>query len=182
MNEPGPGPGTLRIGITIAVPEPFHSFLARAREQFGDKDAGRVPPHVTLLMPTLVEPGELDVLGEHLASVASSHPCFTIRLHGTGTFRPVSPVVFARVDVGASECQALSTAIRRGSLDQEQRFPYHPHVTVAQEVSDEVLDRAVAELSGFDAVFEVTQFDAYLSDDEDEWTPWRSYSLRLPDA
>ena len=51
-------------------------------------------------------------------------------------------------------------AARRGhraapELHRELRFPYHPHVTVAQDVAPEALDKAYEDLADFSALFEV---------------------------
>ena len=51
-------------GVAVTVPEPWGAQLQDAREQFGDPMASAIPPHVTLLPPTVVEdealPGFLD--------------------------------------------------------------------------------------------------------------------------
>ena len=44
---------------------------------------------------------------------------------------------------GASDCTDLAEEIRSGPLDHETRFPYHPHVTLAQDVDDIALDLAL---------------------------------------
>ena len=85
-----------------------------------------------------------------------------MHLAGTGTFRPTSPVVFIQIATGVSHCELLERAIRRGPLARELDFPYHPHVTVAQEVADAALDEAYDGLSGFVARFPVEQLRALL--------------------
>ena len=78
----------------------------------------------------------LPAVEEHLAAVAAAHLPFTLHLRGTGTFRPVTQVVFVAVAAGISECELLAAAIRAApELHREARFPYHPHVTVAQDVA-----------------------------------------------
>ncbi|MEZ5113967.1 MAG: hypothetical protein R2693_11165 [Nocardioidaceae bacterium] len=59
----------------------------------------------------------------------------------------------------------------------ESKFPYHPHVTVAHEVSEEMLDQAYTELASFEAEFEATHCWLYLHDDESGWQPERSFAL-----
>ena len=71
-----------------------------------------------------------------------SDTAFRIRLRGTGTFRPVSPVVFVMVAEGISGCEQLAVSVRRGPLAVDLQFPYHPHVTVAHHLADGSLDRA----------------------------------------
>ncbi|WP_368671860.1 2'-5' RNA ligase family protein, partial [Jatrophihabitans endophyticus] len=48
-------------------------------------------------------------------------------------------------------------------------FPYHPHVTVAQEIGDEALDEAYDGLSGFVARFPVDRFVLFSRDTAGAW-------------
>ncbi|WP_029290497.1 2'-5' RNA ligase family protein [Cellulomonas sp. HZM] len=153
------------IGVSITIPEPHHSALQEARARFGDPMASAIPPHITLLGPTIVEPEETAAVQAHLDAVAAGHAPFTVRLRGTGTFRPVSQVAFVQVADGIAGCEQLEQEVRSGPLDQELRFHYHPHVTVAHELADESLDEAIDELAEFDATFVVDSFECYVHDE-----------------
>ena len=59
------------------------------------------------------------------------------------TLMPPTPVARdARADV-IDHLRAIAEEIRSGPLDHEARFPYHPHVTLAQDVDDVALDLAL---------------------------------------
>ena len=167
----------VRIGIALAVPVPFGPTLQRARAGFGDPLAQDIPPHVTLLGPTVVEPIELAVIADHLTGVGRLLAPFTVHLRGTGTFRPVSDVVFVQVVQGIAECEQLERAVRSGPLEQELRFNYHPHVTVAHDVPDESLDRAFAELATFEARFLVDSIQVFEHGDDGVWRTVRDVPL-----
>ena len=167
----------VRIGVALEVPAPFGPALQAAREGFGDPLAQDIPPHVTLLGPTVVDPDELGVVRAHLAEVGRAHAPFTLHLRGTGTFRPVSPVVFVQVVQGIAECEQLERSVRSGPLQQDLRFNYHPHVTVAHEVPETALDRAFGELAGFEAQFRVTAFQVFEHGDDGVWRAVRDFPL-----
>jgi 2'-5' RNA ligase len=167
----------VRIGVAITVPEPYGSVLQEARARFGDPWAQFIPPHITLLGPTVIEHHEITPVDEHLAAIAEQHGPFVLRLRGTGTFRPVSPVVFVQVAEGVGGCERLERSVRSGVLAQELRFSYHPHVTVAHEVPDEQLDAALGGLADFDASFVVDSFHSYAHGDDGVWRPARDFSL-----
>lgn len=167
----------VRIGVALQVPEPFGPLLQRARAEFGDPLAHDIPPHVTLLGPTVVDPEHLEVVGDHLTAVGKEHAPFTVLLRGTGTFRPVSAVVFVQVVKGIAECEQLERAVRSGPLDQALRFNYHPHVTVAHDVPEDALDRAFDELAGFEAEFEVDSLQVYEHGDDGVWRAVRDFPL-----
>lgn len=163
------------LGVAIAIPEPWGTQLQEYRTAIGDATATLIPTHVTLVPPT--EFVDLDEIDEHLRRAATGHEPFPLHLRGTGTFRPVSPVVFVSVVEGISDCEQLANLVRSGPLAQELEFPYHPHVTVAHHLDDDVLDRAFAELRDFQCRFEVDEFHLYVHDDFSGWQVRRSYAL-----
>jgi 2'-5' RNA ligase len=167
----------LRVGVATGIPEPFGSALDRARADAGDPLAAYIPAHVTLLGPTDVPLVALGAIEDHLSRVAPRFGPFPVRLRGTGTFRPVTEVVFVAVAAGISEFEQLASAVRDGPLARELHFPYHPHVTVAHDIATEALDKVFEELADFSAQFEVDQFTLYVHGDDGRWRPRRSYRL-----
>lgn len=165
------------IGVSIAVPEPWATRLQAYRESLGDETAATIPTHITLLPPIDVDESLLPAIQQHLTEVSANTHVFGIHLRGTGTFRPVSPVVFVGVVEGISDCEALAMSVRRGPLAIEAEFPYHPHVTVAHHQPEEVLDRAFSELSTFDCEFDVETFWLYVHLDNRGWSPSRDFPL-----
>jgi len=165
------------IGVSIAIPAPYADELQQLRASFGDPLADSIPTHVTLLPPTEVIEGGMEDVSRHLAAVANAHRPFTMLLRGTGTFRPVSPVVFVQVAGGIVQCEQLEQAVRSGPLWRNLQFYYHPHVTVAHHVDEASLDRAFEELGSYRREFEVSEFHLYEHGDDLVWRPVRRYGL-----
>ena len=175
---PDVGMAMTQIGIAVDIPEPWGSYLTRRRAEAGDPRAVDVPAHLTLLGPTEIPLASLPAAEQRLAEVAAGHPPYTLHLRGTGTFRPVTEVVFVAVAAGISECEQLAAAIGAvPELQREHRFPYHPHVTVAQDVASEALDQVYEDLAGFSARFEVTAFTLFSHSGETRWQPRRDFRL-----
>ncbi|MBM2622202.1 2'-5' RNA ligase family protein [Actinoplanes sp. LDG1-06] len=173
-------PLTTRIGVAIDIPEPWGELLTQRRAAAGDPQAAYTPAHVTLLGPTDVRTDTLPAIEKHLETVAAAQVPFTIHLRGTGTFRPVTEVVFVTLAVGISECELLAEAIvSSGDVHRDSRFPYHPHVTVAQDVPAEALDAVFDDLAGFSAKFHVPAFTLF-SRGEGPWKRRRDYPLGVP--
>jgi 2'-5' RNA ligase len=166
-------PPTEVVGVAVAIPEPHASILSKWRRQVGDPAADLVYPHVTLLPPTPVPVGRMPEIEAHLAAAAAGHRPFVMHLAGTGTFRPTSPVVFIQVAMGVADCEQLERTIRRGPLARELDFPYHPHVTVAQDVPETGLDEAYEGLADFVARFRVERFALFSRNAAGRWT-WRT--------
>ncbi len=164
-------------GVAVTVPEPWAERLQAARERAGDSMAQAIPPHVTLLPPTAVEPHELDGFAAHLEAVCSGLAPFEMVLSGTGTFRPVSPVVFVQVSRGIGHCERLEAAVRSGPVERRLDFPYHPHVTIAHHLDDAALDRAFDGLADFRCRFVVSSIELYHHDPDGVWRVVRSFDL-----
>jgi 2'-5' RNA ligase len=161
------------LSVSIAVPQPFAGELQRLRSSFGDPSARSVPTHVTLLSPTEIAAEKWSEIHEHLQRVADAQQPFTMLLRSTGTFRPISPVVFVQVAGGISACERIEKAIRTGPLSRNVAFYYHPHVTVAHQLDDAAMDRAFNELASYACSFEVNAFDLVEHGDD---LVWRSVS------
>ncbi len=168
------------LGVSIAVPDPWGSELQQYRIDVGDDSARHIPTHITLLPPHQVADDEMEGVVSHLAEVARKNLPFRVHLRGTGTFRPVSPVVFVGVVEGISQCEQLAAGVRRGPLVVEPSFPYHPHVTVAHHLPEGQLERAFVELERYDAAFDVPEMWMYLHDEDSGWRPSESFPLGSP--
>jgi 2'-5' RNA ligase len=172
-----PSEDSVTIGVAIAVPDPWGAQLQDYRTALGDDTAKGIPTHITLMPPFAVRAGGLPALEQHLAEASAAHHTFPIHLRGTGTFRPISPVVFVTLAEGISACEQLAFSVRRGPLDVDLQFPYHPHVTVAHHLEDDSLDRAFSELASFECDFTVDRFSLFVHDQTAGWMPTRDFAL-----
>lgn len=143
------------VGIAIEVPAPFGPELDAVRERYAPGSDG-MAAHVTILAPIDIDADVMTAVEGHLAEVASRTPPFRLVLRGAGSFRPVSPVVFVAVADGIAACEQLEREVRSGDLAVETRFPYHPHVTIAHDLPDAVLDQAFDDLADYRAAMEIT--------------------------
>ena len=167
------------IGVALAIPEPWASELQDYRTSVGDTTATMIPTHITLVPPTEVD--EADLPGRRGTPRRRGRPARAVSRStcaGTGTFRPVSPVVFVTVAEGISQCEQLAAAVRQGPLAMDLQFPYHPHVTIAHHLPDDVAGPRVPELASFDSVFDATEFHLYVHDEETGWKPTRDFPLQ----
>lgn len=170
------------IGVAIAVPEPWGGRLQEYRTALGDPTAAGIPTHITLVPPYEVDPEDLPTVEKHLAEASTMNTSFKVHLRGTGTFRPISPVVFVTVVEGISGCEQLALSLREGPLTCDLQFPYHPHVTVAHHLDDPTLDKAFDELSDFECAFEADRFSLYVHDPATGWVPTRDFPLNPSEA
>jgi 2'-5' RNA ligase len=166
------------IGVAVAIPEPWASELQDYRTAVGDTTAAMIPTHITLVPPIHIDDVLVADVEKHLEEAAAEVASYRVHLRGTGTFRPVSPVVFVTLVKGISQCEQLAGAVRRGPLDVALQYPYHPHVTVAHHLEDPLLDRAFDELGAFECEFDVSGFHLYVHDADEGWQPTRRFALQ----
>jgi 2'-5' RNA ligase len=167
------------VGVLIEIPEPHASVLSGWRKRVGDELGAVIPPHVTLLPPTPIERSKLPAVHTHLAESAEAGHPFPMHLFGTGTFRPMSPVVFIQVARGIADCEGLQRLVRSGPLTRELEFTYHPHVTVAQDIPDGQLDAAYDGLASFIARFPVDHFSLFERAPGGAWSRLEDFRLGI---
>ena len=73
----------------------------------------------------------------------------------------MSQTSFVVVQQGAAECEQLAERVRSGPLHRSLTYPYHPHVTIAVDLSDEVHDRAEEDSAGFRLEFAVAEIERF---------------------
>lgn len=163
MEVPEPGADECVVGVTLPVPEPWAGRVRLVRAACGDPLALAIPPHVTLVPPTAVDAHAFARVRRHVEAVASRTAPFVIGLDGTGTFRPVSPVVYLSLCRGTAELGGLHAELRApgGPFDVPARFTFHPHVTLAHDVADHALDFAQKRASGLRARFVAERIHLY---------------------
>lgn len=158
------------IGIAVAVPEPWASEIHQWRRGYGDRYADRMPTHLTILPPTRVDLLDLPAVHDGLRQAARAVPPFTLRLAGTGTFRPESAVVFLDVAEGGADCAALEEQVRAHlPMARPRLHPYRPHVTIAMDVPDVVLDEAADAHADVEITWQVLEVTLYFRDPQGYW-------------
>jgi 2'-5' RNA ligase len=165
------------VGVALPIPEPWGGYLQQLRVAYGEERAEHIPTHITLMPPTPVAAEQVEPLREHLLRVAASHASFEVLLRGTGTFRPVSDVVYVQVAQGVSSCERLERAVRSGPVSRDLDFPYHPHVTVAHDRPEAVLDRAFSDLEAFTCAFTAEVFRLYVHGGDGVWRVEEQFTL-----
>jgi 8-oxo-dGTP pyrophosphatase MutT (NUDIX family)/2'-5' RNA ligase len=159
-----------RLGVVAPLPEPLAIHLQAWRRALGDPAAGRIAPHLTLVPPQTVEGRDLDRAVALVRRAAEEAVPFLVELDGAATFLPDSPVAYLVVREGGPALEAVEAALRDSPLDR-RTHPFHPHLTVAQDLPPERIEAAAAELAGLRAAFPVREL-AVLREERDKlWRP-----------
>lgn len=147
------------LGVIISLPASLTADLAHKRAEYAGPEMPVVPAHVTLVSGRTKE--SWAAAAEHVRRIAADFAPFHLSLRGTGTFEPLSAVVFLNVEMGAEDCAELHTKLLQGPLEHLLEFEFHPHLTIAHDLPEATMAKAKAELAGFEADFEVVSIGLY---------------------
>ena len=154
-----PTPHADSLGVIISLPPVLAEQLNERRAGYAGPDAAVVPAHITLVSGRARD--AWSDAADHVRQVAAAWEPFVISLRGTGTFEPVSPVVFLKVADGAQDCAQLHEQLLEGPLEHLPAFDFHPHLTIAHDLQAPAMARAKDDMAEFSADFEVTSIGLY---------------------
>jgi 2'-5' RNA ligase len=121
------------FALVVYIPEPLGKFLDDVRREL-------VPDYNPHAHVSVLPPRPLAVdwreASEQARALAESWTPFEVDLNDVQCF-PVTDVIYIELGNGAAELCRLHNALNSGALQFEEPFPYHPHVTLAQEVPRE---------------------------------------------
>ncbi len=98
--------------------------------------------HVSVLPPRPLAV-EWQTASEQARALTEGWPVFEVQLTEIQVF-PVTDVIYIEVGGGASELFHMHAAMNRTDLAFDEPFPYHPHITLAQEIPHERVEEVVA--------------------------------------
>ena len=128
-SEPDSASPSDLYALVIYIPEPLGGFLDDLRRELVP---GCNPhAHVSLLPPRPL-PVAPQVAIEEARGIVGGFPPFDIDLGGIEKF-DVTDVLYLSVDGGTEQLRQMHRSLNRGALAIREPFPYHPHVTLAQE-------------------------------------------------
>lgn len=121
---------------------PLAEYLTRLRGELVPECEAKA--HLTILPPRPIR-GSIDHASRELAQNLQEFGPILVELGDVEIFAD-SRVIFVSVKAGHAELERMHDALNVGATAFEEPFPYHPHITLAQDLPDEliagVLERA----------------------------------------
>ena len=132
-SDPRSGERINLFSLVTYLPEPLGSFVDQLRGELVPGCSLRA--HVTVLPPRpLSQPAE--EAGAKIRSKLAEFEPFELRLGHVEIFT-MSSVVYLALAGGAEEMRNLHDALNAAAAPFAEPFPFHPHVTLAQQISAE---------------------------------------------
>ena len=127
------------FALVSYIPEPLAGFLDRLRQELVPNCFLRA--HVTLLPPRPLSSPPEDAW-KLITQLAPQFAPFDLALSDVEVF-PISDVIYISIREGSQELKRTHDAMNVDALYFQEPFPYHPHVTLAQELKTDELDELV---------------------------------------
>jgi 2'-5' RNA ligase len=124
------------FALVSYIPEPLAGFLDRLRCELVPNCFLRA--HVTILPPRPIESAP-EKAWTQLRDAAYRLEPIDVELSGVEIF-PVSDVIYISIGKGHDELKHLHEKLNTGRLGYREPFPFHPHITLAQNLTPDQVD------------------------------------------
>jgi 2'-5' RNA ligase len=135
------GAGINSFALISYLPEPLAGYLDSLRCELVPRCQART--HVTVLPPRPLAAGLPENAWRDLNDYLDDFPPFRVELTSIEVFEGTN-VIYLSVGAGFRELEQMHVALNRGPLQFTEPYQYHPHVTLAQELSPEQVEAAAA--------------------------------------
>ena len=131
-----------QYAVVAYVKRPIGPVVEELRRQLHPPHS-HLPAHLTMLPPRQLLGGESETV-EALQELCRGEEPFEVVLGGVASFMPVTPTVFLEVEHSAPRMRALHDRLNSRLFQQDEPWPYVPHLTI---VKMETLPEAKAALA-----------------------------------
>jgi len=119
-----------QFALVAYIPDPLGRFLDDLRLEL--TPGCRPHAHVTILPPRPLHVDLADTIRQIEDDIRGAAP-FRIELGNIEIFE-ASQVIYLGLARGSAELRQLYSALNCGCLQYNENFPYHPHITIGQNI------------------------------------------------
>jgi 2'-5' RNA ligase len=135
-NDPAAWDRINSFALVSYIPEPLAGFLDRLRQELVPNCFLRA--HVTILPPRPIS-STPEAAWETVRTIAPRFAPFEVEMTQLEVF-PVSDVIHIAIGRGRDAMERMHDAINVDGLKYTEPYPYHPHITLAQDLKGDEVD------------------------------------------
>ncbi len=135
-NDPAAWDRINSFALVSYIPEPLAGFLDRLRQELVPNCFLRA--HVTILPPRPIS-SKPEAAWETVRTLAPRFAPFEVEMTQLEVF-PVSDVIHIGIGRGREEMERMHDALNVDGLNYTEPYPYHPHITLAQDLKGDEVD------------------------------------------
>jgi 2'-5' RNA ligase len=136
-NDPAAWDRINSFALVSYIPEPLAGFLDRLRQELVPNCFLRA--HVTILPPRPISSSKPEAAWETVRTLAPRFAPFDVEMTQLEVF-PVSDVIHIGIGRGREEMERCTHALNVDGLKFTEPYPYHPHITLAQDLKGDEVD------------------------------------------
>ncbi len=130
-----PGERINLFSLVTYLPDPLASFIDHLRAELVPGCSLRA--HITVLPPRPLK-GDPAAVSREIGARAAGFEPFQLEMDEVEIFTDTS-VVYVALTRGFSKMVQLHDTLNQGLAFSDEAFPYHPHITLAQQITPEQL-------------------------------------------
>ena len=135
-NDPAAWDRINSFALVSYIPEPLAGFLDRLRQELVPNCFLRA--HLTILPPRPICSSP-EAAWETIRTLAPGFAPFDVEMTQVEVF-PVSDVIYIGIGRGRAEMERMHAGLNVNGLSCQEPFPYHPHITLAQDLKGDEVD------------------------------------------
>ncbi len=168
----------MKYGIAIFPSKKLQDLINSYRKRY-DPHYALIAPHLTLKEPFYVEDeAELKELAQQVHEISDNIQPFTLHVYKVASFHPVNNVIHFKVKE-EERLMKLHEQLHQEELYSERPYRFVPHITVAQNLSDEEHHDVLESLKMMDIDHkeEIDRFQLLYQLENGSWTVYETFHL-----
>ncbi|MFE4349308.1 YjcG family protein [Peribacillus butanolivorans] len=168
----------MKYGVAIFPSKKLQDLANSYRKRYDTKYAF-IPPHITLKQTFEATDMEISTVAEQLKDIAKKSQPFKLNVTKAKSFQPVSNTIYFKVEL-SEELQELHVALHDEKFcKSESEHAFVPHITIAQDLSDNEHSDVLGQLSMLDVSHEeeVKRIHLLYQLEDGAWTVYETFRL-----
>lgn len=168
----------MKYGVAIFPSKKLQDLANSYRKRYDTKYAF-IPPHLTLKQPFEATETEISAIAERLEAIARKFQPFALNVTKAKSFQPVSNTIYFKVEM-SKELEELHEVLHDEQFFKtESEHAFIPHITIAQDLSDNEHSDVLGQLSMLDISHEeeVKRIHLLYQLEDGTWTVYETFRL-----
>lgn len=168
----------MNYGIVIFPSKSLQDKANAYRKRY-DPHYALITPHLTLKNVFTTDDSGIKDIADKLRQIAKQYDPFNMKVYKISSFQPVNNVIYFKVEPNP-ELEGLHKAMHSAEFnEQEPEFAFVPHITVAQNLSDDEHSDVFGSLRmlGIDHEETVDRFHLLYQLENGSWTVYETFRL-----
>lgn len=167
----------MKYGIAMFPSKELQDEVNSLRKRY-DTHYSLIPPHITLKSAFEVEDDKASDIFNEIKKVAKATGPVKVTVSKVGSFHPINNVIYFKVEQ-TDQILELYKALHSKELEVEETYSFVPHITIAQNLTDEEYSDVLGSLKMKDIHHEevIDRFQILYQLENGSWTVYETIHL-----